>query len=255
MGFGMSATLGHRFTAVPFGHTTEPEKFDLCLHLTDLRAAAGVEEKLRALGLWASSDRPDFYGPGGLQISDVSQGLAQTTALALEYTSGVELILSAHSDALYDVFAMSDHKPFALKPMIKHLSDMGCHAADPWPALAVGLNRKMLVNFETHFPDHGLVCVNQAFQRYDLVLTGLGDISIRDFTDFLCMRGHSPFVAFDGLKQGRGFSIEFALSRKAAEQFMADYTLMGLHLRADFVHAQEKVIKTLQVKPGFSKIA
>jgi hypothetical protein len=137
---------------------------------------------------------------------------------------------------------------------IKHLTDMGCHASDPWPALAVGLDRQMLAHFETRFADHGLVCVNQAFQRYDVILTGLGDVSIRDFVDFLTVRGHTPSVAFDGLMQDQGLAIDTALSRKSAEQFVADYTMIGLQVRADFVRTQEKVIKMSQVKPGFVKI-
>jgi hypothetical protein len=252
---GIMATLGVRLAAVPVGQDAAPERSDLCLHLTDLRAAAAVEQKLRDLGVWVSADRPDFYGPGGLQITDVCQGLAQATVLALGRTSGVDVISCAQSDALYDLFVVSDHTQISLKPMIKHLSDMGCHAADPWPALAVGLDRQMLAHFEARFPDHGLVCVNQAFQRYDLILTGLGDVSIKDFVDFLAVRGHTPSVAFDGVMQDQGMTIEFALSRKAAEQFGADYAMIGLHVRADFVRAQEKVIKISQVKPGFIKIA
>lgn len=252
---GIMATLGVRLAAVPVGHDAEPELFDLCLHLTDLRAAVAVEQKLRDLGVWVSDEKPDFYGPGGLQISGVCQGLAEATVLALGRTCGVDVISCAQSDAVYDLFVVSDHEQFSLKPMIKHLSDMGCHAADPWPALAVGLDRQMLAHFEARFPDHGLACVNQAFQRYDLILTGLGDISIKDFVDFLTVRGHTPSVAFDGVLQDHGLTIEFALSRKAAEQFLADYEMIGLQVRADFVRAQEKVIKISQVKPGFIKIA
>ena len=102
---------------------------------------------------------------------------------------------------------------------------------------------------------HGLVCVNQAFQRYNVILTGLGDVSIRDFVDFLTVRGHTPSVAFDGFMHDQGLTIEYALSRKAAEQFVADYAVIGLQVRAEFVRSQEKVIKISQVKPGFIKVA
>jgi hypothetical protein len=79
-------------------------------------------------------------------------------------------------------------------------------------------------------------------------------VSIRDFVDFLTVRGHTPSVAFDGLMQDQGLAIDTALSRKSAEQFVADYTMIGLQVRADFVRTQEKVIKMSQVKPGFIKI-
>jgi hypothetical protein len=252
---GMMATLGVRLAMVPVGEEAAPDLFDLCLHLTDLRAAACAEQTLRDLGVWESPDRPDFYGPVGLQITDLCQGLTEATILALGRIAGVEVISCAQSEALYDLFLAPDQTSCALKPQIKHLADMGCHAADPWPALAVGLDRPMLAHFETRFPDHGLICVNQAFQRYDVVLTGLGDVSIRDFVDFLTVRGHTPSVAFNDLMYTQGLTIESSLSRKAAEQFVADYTMIGLHVQANFVRAQEKVIKMSQVKPGFIKIA
>jgi hypothetical protein len=136
-----------------------------------------------------------------------------------------------------------------------YLTAMGCRAPQPWPAVAVGLDRHMLAHFESRFANHGLVCVNQAFQRYDLVLTGIGDVSIRDFIDFLTVRGHTPSVAFDAVMNDKGLKIEHALSRKAAERFVADYTMIGLQVRAEFVHRQEKVIKMMQVKPGFIKVS
>lgn len=252
---GIMTTLGVRLAMVPIGEQAAPALFDICLHLTDLRAAACVEQTLRDLGVWDSSDRPDFFGSGGLQITDLCQGLTQSAILALGRIAGVDVETCAQSIALYDLFLAPDQKSFGLKPQIKHLSDMGCHATHPWPALAVGLDRQMLAHFETRFPDHGLICVNQAFQRYDLVLTGLGDVSIREFVDFLSVRGHAPCVAFNDLKYAQGLTIETSLSRKSAEQFVADYTMIGLQVRANVARTEEKVVKMPQVKPGFMKIA
>lgn len=252
---GIMATLGVRLAMVPVGAQAAPDLFDLCVHLTDLRAAACVEQKLRDLGIWTAVERPDFFGPGGLQMTGLCEGLTQAAVLALGRTSGVDLAFCAQSDALYDFFLGADQRRSDLAPQIKHLADMGCHTVDPWPAVAVGLDRKMIAHFETRFADHGLVCVNQAFQRYDVILTGLGDVSIRDFVDFLTVRGHTPSIAFNGLSCEQGLTIESALSRKAAEQFVADYTMIGLHVQAHFVRAQEKVIKMSPVKPGFIKIA
>ena len=251
---GLMATLGVRLAAVPIGEDSALNLSDLSLHLTDLRAAGFVEQKLRELGLWISSDKPDFYGPGGLQIPDLSHEMAQGAVLAFEGTFGTDVTSSAQTDALYDLFLASGQKRSDLTPQIKHLENMGCYAADPWPALAVGLDRQMLAHFETRFPNHGLVCVNQAFQRYDLILTGLGDVSIRDFVDFLTVRGHTPSVAFDGLMHDQGLKLEFSLSRKAAEQFVSDYAVIGLQVRAEFVRCPEKVVKISQVKPGFIKV-
>ena len=248
------ATLGVRVATVPVGGKALPELFDLCLHLTDLRAAGFVEQNLRDLGLWGAPDRPDFSGPGGLQICNVSEDLARRALLTLSAAAGVDVISCPQNDALYDLFVTSSQKRSDLRPQLRHLAEMGCHAAHPWPAIAVDLDRQMLAHFETRFANHGLVCVNQAFQRYDLVLTGIGDVSIRDFVDFLTVRGHTPSVAFDAVMNDKGLKIEYALSRKAAERFVADYTMIGLQVRAEFVDRQEKVIKMMQVKPGFTKV-
>jgi len=248
---GILTTLGLRLAMVPIGEKAAPELSDICLHLTDLRAAAYVEAKLRELDLWVSPDQPDFYGPGGLQLAGLCPLMVEVIVSAFDCISGVDVVSCAQSDALYDLFLAPHQTGCDLKPMIKHLADMGCHAIDPWPAVAVGLDRQMLAHFETRFANHGLISVNQAFQRYDVILTGLGDVSIRDFVDFLTVRGHTPAVAFDGLVQDEGLAIESGLSRKAAEQFVADYTMIGLQVRAAFVRAQEKVIKMSQVKPGF----
>ena len=252
---GLMATLGVRLAAVPIGEDAAIDLCDLSLHLTDVRAAGFVEQKLRELGLWTSPDTPDFYGPGGLQIPDLNHELAQAAVLAFAGNYGVDVISRAQIDALYDLFLASGQKRCDHKLQINHLADMGYHAANPWPALAVGLDRQMLAHFETRFPNHGLVSVNQAFQRYNIILNGLGEVSIRDFVDFLMVRGHTPSVAFDGLMHDQGLTIEYALSRKAAEQFVADYAVIGLQVRAEFVPSQEKVIKISQVKPGFIKIA
>jgi len=231
----LMATFGVRLAMVPVGHDALPELFDLCLHLTELPAAALVEAMLRDLGLWVLPEPPDFLGLGGLQLQDLTYDVAQASVLALDRIAGVEVMSCGQNHALYDLFLAPDQKRADLMSQIKYLADMGCYAAHPWPAMAVGLDRQMLTHFKTRFTNHGLVCVNQAFQRYNLILTGLGEVSIRDFVDFLTVRGHAPSVAFDGLRHDKGLTIEKALSRKSAEQFLADYTMIGLKVRADFV--------------------
>ncbi len=251
---GILASFGVRLAIVPIGDTALPDLYDLCLHLTDRRAAPFVDQKLRDLGLWVCADRPDFYGPGGVQITNLDKALAEQAVSALECAAGVDVMACAQNDALYDLFLASGQTRSELAPQMAYLTAMGCRAPHPWPAVAVGLDRPMLAHFESRFANHGLVCVNQAFQRYDLIMTGLGDVSIRDFVDFLTVRGHTPSVAFDEVTHAQGLTIEYALNRKAAEQFVADYTMIGLQVRAEFVLRQEKVIKMSQVKPGFIKV-
>ncbi len=250
----LMATLGVRLAIVEFGEGPGLEVFDLSMRLTDPGVASSVLQKLRALGFASGDVASKFHGPGGYELCNLTRDRADGLLREMRAFPGVELVCSPQTEARYDVFAGPRGNRRSMALILRHLADIGCHACDPWPALAVGLDRRMLAHLDARFPDHGLICVNHKFQRYDLTLTGLGSVSVQDFADFLTTRGHAPYIALEVVTGRRGLRLESGLTRATALQFLSDYALIGLQVRADFVHSTEKTVKMSPVKSGFMPI-
>lgn len=250
----LMATLGVHLKILNLEEAPAPELFDVSVRLAGPTAVSAVAKKLRDLGYVDGAGLSDFHGPRGLEICNLTGDRVEELARVIGTCPGVDVLSSDQTGARYDIFVGASMNRPGMAQILKHLADIGCHADTTLPALAAGLDRPMLANFNARFPDHGLICVNQKFQLYDLTLTGLGEVSIRDFTDFLTTRGHAPSIAFDALASQRRLRIDTALSRATACQFLSDYAMIGLQVRADFVHLPEKTIKMSLVKPGFMPI-
>ena len=246
------AMLGLQLAIHPLGTAEQDELVDISLRVAGSEAGSNALNQLHALGLAVTGE--DFTGPSGLLISDLPRQRADLILSHLQNISGLEVASCAQSQSRHDLFAGPGGLRAEHSVILRHLADAGYAAAFPWPVLAQGLDLAMLRRLDARFPGHGLLAVNQKFQRYDLTLIGLGDVSARDFADFLTTRGHTPSATFQALRAGQGLRMESGLTRATAAQFLADYAMIGLQVRADLARPLGKPVKMPWVKPGFTQI-
>ncbi len=189
-----------RLLGVQADLSTEAPRFDLSLRLGD----------------------PEVEGPAGIVLEDLPQEAAQATARALR-GDGVQVTLAPHLGALYDVFAPARGPlPEALRQYLKLLGA----GETEGPALVAGLEAQVARLVTARFRALGLIAVHQAFQRFDLWVTGSGRLSLREAADFLAARGMGDPGAL-----ARGVRVERGLTRAAARQFLNDYRHIGLPAR------------------------
>lgn len=225
------AALGVQVALRPAYAAAEPELCDLSLRLGGpLANAVAVMERL---GLSRATQEADFSGPAGWLIESLPRPRAEEMALALRALPGAQVTLAAQSGARYDLFARGGRVGPEQNALRHHLAVLGCATQGPCRALATGLDRRTLQHLLARFGHLGLTGVHQAFQRYDLVLTGQGRLTQNELRDFLATRGADWSAARVALETGQGLRIEGGLSRAAARQFLSDYATIGLPTRAD----------------------
>lgn len=231
------AALGVQMALRPVHAVGEPELCDLSLRLSGpLTRAAAVLERL---GLTRALRESECHGPSGWVIESLPRPLAEEVAAGLRAIPGAQVTLAAQIGARYDLFAAGGRMGPGLNALCQHLALLGCVIRGPSKALATGLDRRTLNHVMTHFAHLNLVGVNQAFQRYQLYLTGYGRLTQNELRDFLTTRGANWADARDAIESGKGWRVEGGLSRAAARQFLMDYATIGLPARADLMGLQE----------------
>ncbi len=228
------AAIGVRIAVQSHDAPQRVERFDLSLRLLEAGVADDVVTALQRLGVKQTISAADFAGPSGLLLSDLPEGRALVYASAMRKLVGVQATLCARTEALYDLFARAGTGK-DLAPLRRHLGILGCGAFGPGSAIGVGLDHHVLTHVLARFPQFGLYAVNQAFQRYDLRLTGLGGLSPHELQDFLFTRGFGPAEVRGALQSNPGLRVETGLSRTAALQFMSDYATIGLSVLAELI--------------------
>lgn len=222
--------LGVHVAIRPVGALPEAELFDLSLRASE-DAVAELTAALAAMGIAADS----FGGPSGHVLTGLTQPKAEAMAATLRAIPGVQATPSAQNSARYDLFAPVAGQSPDLSLVRRHLVHLGCGDAGPGAVLASGLDRRMLNQILTRFSGLGLFGVNQAFQRFDLTLTGPGRLTPREFQDFLATRSNFGNWQRHEAVAGKGVRIETGLPRAAALQFLADYATIGIPARADLI--------------------
>ncbi len=235
MALPILAALGVQVALLPKAAEPMAEKFDLSVRLKNAEAIRLVRPMFKRLGRMAEVSAEDFQGPAGLEIGGLTRAKAEDHYTALRGLPGVGVTLCPQSGAIYDVFAPAHGLGAEMAQVLKHVSVLACSAKDLCPQIAVNLDRHMLNCLLARFPKAGLIGVNQAFQRYHLTLTAPGRISIQELADFLATRGCSAAEMAEAIASRRGLRLESGLTRAAATQFVSDYAMIGMTVRADLV--------------------
>lgn len=186
----------------------------------DQRARAA----LLALGLQADA----VSQAGGLVLT--GQTLAQIAVLRrkLRRLTGLRLTVSDPVRARFDLFARQPLTPNRRAAFGTCMAQLNLPACACSSALATGLTRTQVQMVQADFADCGLLPLDQAFQRFDIYLTGIG-IPLRAAADFLAMRGDLSEVRLESVTPLAPPRLESGLSRSAARAFCADYASIGLH--------------------------
>ncbi|OZA10261.1 MAG: hypothetical protein B7Y02_11030 [Rhodobacterales bacterium 17-64-5] len=229
------AALGLQIAILPYGAKAEPELYDLSIRAAQPDCALAV---LQSHGVAADiTGAAGFSGPSGLVIAGLSQGQVEALRVALLAVEGVQVVACAVSAARYDLFGALAGEGRAPLPLRRHLSMLGYRPDHATSALACDLDLSSLKHVLSRFPECGLTGVNQAFQRYQVTVTGPGRLTRQEMLDFLATRGISAEHLAASLQAGRPLQIDSGLGRATIRQFLADYALIGLPVRAELTHA------------------
>ncbi|MDN5786488.1 hypothetical protein [Pseudorhodobacter sp.] len=193
-----------------------------------------ARELALALPTFALSDatrNPRFIhkalaGPGGLVLR--GQTLDQITEIrrAARRIAGLRLTASCPATALYDII-LDPRAPAPLpQEVTTTLSNLGLSSCNLTCALACRVDHATAAHVVRRFSHFGLSALNRDFQRFDLFLTGLRNVSPRELADFLVIRSDLPRQLLE--RMPRALRIETALTRANALAFQADYAALGL---------------------------
>lgn len=192
-----------------------------------LYSAAPDQRALATLGVQADA----VTQAGGLVLT--GQSVAQIEALRrkLRRIPGLRLTVSDPTQARFDLFARQPLPPHRIAALGAYVAQLGLTACPCSGALAIGLTRGQVQQVQAGFADCALLALDQAFQRFDLYLTGIG-ISLRAAADFLAMRTDLSGVRLESVTPLAPLRLESGLNRSAAHAFCADYASIGLPVAA-----------------------
>lgn len=217
-----------------------PDEFrDLSVRIADERHARNLIDTLdRLIGL-TGLDAKSFGGPEGHVIRFLSPPRADWLGAELRKLNGVSTVTSEHQTALYDLFAQTELTEDARIAVGRYLRLSGCNSGGLSDALGSGLDRGAMARVMERFPGVGLVSANQLFQRHDLLIIGKGSLSQQELVDFLRTRQISQSGPTRNPHRNLPLRVESFLTRKAASQFLADYTAIGMQAVTQLVHRAE----------------
>ena len=221
-------SLGLRIAIQPCESLPPAEVCDVSIRTSGGRYAKKLIVMLeRLLGL-TGLEPASFCGPEGYVIGSVTPERADWLCAALRKLNGVSVVLSVHQAARYDLFAHAELSEEDILAVSRHLRLLGSSAGGMGDALGSGLDRRVLDMVLENFPDLGLFGANQLFQRHELLIIGKGRLSQREFVDFLVTRQIAQSVPPEQLLRTLPLRVESFLTRSAANQFLADYTAIGM---------------------------
>ena len=172
----------------------------------------------------------------------VLSGLAEPTGLILRRTarkaegvqrrlrpvSALRVAISNPASARYDLFLKAGQ--VASTDLMRLLRQLGLARCPFSGAVAAALDARTAALLVARHGDcvHAL---NRDFQRFDLILAGSRGMSQADLADFLATRAIYGRERLLTPQVAEGVRLEAGLSRRAAQQFCADYAQIGLVTR------------------------
>ena len=222
------AALGLQVAIQATGTEPEAERHDLSIRLTHGFQAARLIRTLHRLMGPGNLTAHWFDGPSGMVLEGLTSAKVDWISAAVRPISGALVAVSAQRTALYDLFGTLETSKNDLIRLRRHLTHLGCRAGRFGDALASGLDRRARDHVLTRFGQAGLFGINQDFERFDLLVSGNGSLSAREFADFLITRtGCAPGVVRK-ISPSAPLRIESCLTRAATRQFLGDYAAIGI---------------------------
>lgn len=168
---------------------------------------------------------------GGLIHEGLDGDSALRIAARLRQLPGLIVTLSDRATALYDIYLtrpLFDIEATRLNAMTGLIGTLPDALTE---AVATGLDRRNRDVLLSRLPDLGLVAIDRAFQRFDLILTGATGWTTPELADFLVARTQRPRAAFETLSPDLPVKLDLGLRSNVARQFCADYAAIGLMVR------------------------
>lgn len=221
---GYLAALGLRVELVEDG---PDDACDLCLHLMDVtdlpRLVEGLLPMLRPLmQVDAVALHQRLTGPDGFVIPSLPFAVALRLMRRLRRFRQLSVLQSRRALAVFDLFAPAG-MPTGLAAHLRLLGNV----EDPVTgAMAAALDRTTAQHLSRRFP--AVRVVDRAFQRFDVVLTGICDSVTDDIADFLTARTGLSRDRFGLVSPTAPLRLDRAVPRLSALSFRSDYGAIGL---------------------------
>ena len=168
----------------------------------------------------------ELSGPGGLVFEDQTSNQINQTRRRLRKIKGLRLSASSKATAVYDIF----YSPQSVAPIspdiLVALRCLGLAPCGLTGAIAARVDVKTRDHIVKRFGSRGLFAFNQDFQRFDLFLMGVQNLSPRELADFLVIRSDLPRAVLE--RMPCPLKIEAGLTRANALAFQSDYAALGL---------------------------
>jgi hypothetical protein len=162
--------------------------------------------------------------PGGVVLADMTAEAGLDLRKALRRQKGLWITQSDPETAVFDLFSPRSPR---LGGLVSRLGLVPCRFSGA-AAGAMNLTTGRIVR---QAAGPGALLLDRAFQRFDLILQAAPHQSPAELSDFLSTRpataGLSPVD-----RRRLPLRVDSDLPRRAAEQFIADYAIMGLEVAA-----------------------
>ncbi len=238
------AALGLHVAIQPVEAMPPDEYCDVSIRLADAKYARKLIVTLERLMGLEDLTAQSFGGPQGLIIPALSPGRAEWLWSALRRLPGVFTTLSEHQTAQYDLFCETELSQEDFTAVKDHLRLLGCTSDGFGDAVGCTMDRRALERILARFPNLGLFAVNQVFQRFEVLVIGKGSLSTQEFADLMMTRPATQSIPPRELMRSLPLKLEPWLTRAAAQQFMADYSSIGIHTVAKLVRSPNLAAKT-----------
>ena len=169
--------------------------------------------------------------PGGVTLENLTEARVSQLRKLIRRVQGLK---TAQSDrnAVCDLFVIKPLPASVSRQLGRYLALMGATPCRFSGAVAQGLTVHQARQICARFPNSGLICLDRAFQRFDLFLTGIGDLAPQDVAEFLSTRTNLSGAMVECVTRLQPLQIENCLTRGVTRQFRADYAAIGLETSA-----------------------
>lgn len=201
-----------------------PRRLRISLQAADPDTARRAAVALAELTGGTCADLTDrLLAPGGLIAEPAGEDEAEAFRRIAVGLPGMTLDQAGSPGSELDLFAPSSDALDA------DLRCLGLGPSTETGALAAGLDAATARWLVRRHP--GVLLLDRAFQRFDLLLLGRGRLSPQELADFLVLRTGLSAVELASARPDRPVVIERRLKRAAALRFLADYRTIGMDVR------------------------
>lgn len=200
-------------------------------------SASCIVTLARILGQEPDRVARSLSNPWGHILTDLSRAEVDRLRNAVRRHPTFCMTEVANADAVVDIFGVTSAHPREARALSCFIAQRGLKSCQLSGALIGNLTLSSANQIIDRFADCGLVALPRAFQRFDLYLTGIGNLTAAEVMDFLIMRGDQSGRMAESISVLAPLRVETDLGRAAAVAFCADYASIGLQVSLRFLGA------------------